>query len=171
VTKLRPSAAFVGLGANISHPRFGPPRQTLEAALRELDRRKAQLHRLSPWYRSAPVPLSDQPWYVNAVAEVVTTLSADALLAEMHAVEEVFGRIRSVPNAARIIDLDLLDFNGEIAAGGPGLATLPHPRLAQRAFVLRPLADLAPDWRHPVTGAAIGDLLAALPADQIVERL
>jgi 2-amino-4-hydroxy-6-hydroxymethyldihydropteridine diphosphokinase len=75
-----------------------------------------------------------------------------------------------VPNAARLIDLDLLDFDGETAVGGPGRAILPHPRMEGRAFVLRPLADLAPDWRHPRTGASIQTLLAALPADQVIER-
>ena len=117
------------------------------------------------------MPASDQPWYVNAVAEVASELPADALLAELHAVEAEFGRRRTVPNAARPIDLDLLDYHGEIAAGGPGRATLPHPRMTGRAFVLRPLADLAPDWRHPVTGQPIGELLAALPADQVAERI
>ena len=84
-------------------------------------------------------------------------------------VEAEFGRRRTVPNAARPIDLDLLDYHGEIAPSGPGRAILPHPRMIGRAFVLRPLADLAPDWRHPVTGQSIGELLAALPADQVVE--
>ena len=92
-----------------------------------------------------------------------------ALLAELHAVEAAFGRARTVPNAARPIDLDLLDYRGQIASGGPGRATLPHPRLAGRAFVLRPLADLAPDWRHPVTGQPIRALIEALPVDQIAE--
>jgi 2-amino-4-hydroxy-6-hydroxymethyldihydropteridine diphosphokinase len=105
------------------------------------------------------------------VAEVETGLAADALLARMHEVEDAFRRVRTVPNAARLIDLDLLDFNGEIAAGGPGRAILPHPRMELRAFVLRPLADLAPHWRHPRTGVTISALLAALPADQIIERL
>lgn len=132
----------------------------------ELGRRGVQVLRVSPWYRTAPVPASDQPWYENAVAEVATGLSADALLAEMHAVEAAFGRARTVPNAARPIDLDILDFHGQIAPGGPGRATLPHPRMADRAFVLRPLADLAPGWRHPVTGKPIAALLAALPPDQ-----
>lgn len=127
--------------------------------------------RLSPWYKSAPVPASDQPWYVNAVAEVAFQLTADALLAELHAVEDAFGRVRGEPNAARLIDLDLLDFRGQVARGGPGQATLPHPRLSGRAFVLRPLADLAPDWRHPLTGLPIGQLLAGLPAAQVAERL
>jgi 2-amino-4-hydroxy-6-hydroxymethyldihydropteridine diphosphokinase len=143
----------------------------LEAALASLQSRGIEVRQVSPWYRTAPVPASDQPWYINAVAEVSANLTADRLLAELHAVEEAFGRVRSVPNAPRLIDLDLLDFRGEIAPGGPGKATLPHPRMTFRAFVLRPLADLAPDWHHPVTGASIQALVAALPGDQITERL
>jgi 2-amino-4-hydroxy-6-hydroxymethyldihydropteridine diphosphokinase len=166
-----PAPIFIGLGANLDHPRYGPPRRALEAALGELGHRGVAVHRVSPWYRTAPVPASDQPWYVNAVAEVATALSADRLLALMHEVEDAFGRVRTVPNAARMIDLDLLDFRGETAAGGPGRAILPHPRLEGRAFVVRPLADLAPAWRHPRTGASIQALLAALPADQGIERM
>jgi 2-amino-4-hydroxy-6-hydroxymethyldihydropteridine diphosphokinase len=165
------NSIFIAIGANLPHERYGSPRQTLEAALAELGRRGIRTVRLSPWYRTAPVPASDQPWFVNAVAEVASDLAADVVLAELHAVEAAFGRARTVPNAARPIDLDLLDYRGEIAAGGPGRAILPHPRMAGRAFVLRPLADLAPDWRHPVTGQSIGDLLAALPSDQTAERL
>ena len=164
------TSAFIGLGANLSHERFGPPRQTLEAALIELGRRGVRPVRVSPWYSTAPIPASDQPWYVNAVAEVVSDLPADSLLAELHAVEAFFGRARTVPNAARPIDLDLLDFNGEIAAGGPQRATLPHPRMTERAFVLLPLADLAPQWRHPVSGLSVRALIEALPADQIAIR-
>jgi 2-amino-4-hydroxy-6-hydroxymethyldihydropteridine diphosphokinase len=160
-------SVFIGLGANLPHECFGSPRRTLEAALAELARRGVRMVRVSPWYRTAPVPASDQPWYVNAVAEVASDLPADALLAELHAVEAAFGRARTVPNAARPIDLDLLDFHGEIAAGGPGRATLPHPRMTDRAFVLLPLADLAPEWRHPVSGLSVGTLIEALPADQI----
>jgi 2-amino-4-hydroxy-6-hydroxymethyldihydropteridine diphosphokinase len=162
---------FIGLGANLSHPDYGAPQQTLEAALAELDRRGVRLLDLSPWYRTAPVPVSDQPWYVNAVAKVGTDLPADGLLLLLHEVEEAFGRVRSVPNAPRRIDLDLLDFHGEIAPGGPGKAILPHPRLAGRAFVVRPLADLAPDWCHPVTNTPINALVGALPTGQIIERL
>ena len=162
---------YIGLGGNLPHPQYGSPKATLEAALASLRGREIEVRRVSPWYRTAPLPASDQPWYINAVAEISAHLPADRLLAELHAVEEEFGRVRSVPNAPRLIDLDLLDFRGEIAPGGPGKATLPHPRMTGRAFVLRPLADLAPDWRHPVTGASIGALVAALPGDQIIERL
>ena len=164
------NSIFVGAGANLTHERYGAPRQTLEAALDELGRHGVRTLRLSPWYRTAPVPASDQPWFVNAVAEMASDLPADALLAALHAVETAFGRRRTLPNAARPIDLDLLDYHGEIAAGGPGRATLPHPRMIGRAFVLRPLADLAPDWHHPVTGQPISELLAALPPDQVAER-
>ncbi len=158
---------FIGAGANLPHPTFGSPRETLEAALAEFACRDVVVLRRSRWYQTAPVPASDQPWYVNVVAEVATRLSADELLAVLHAIEEEFGRVRSIPNAPRLIDLDLLDFRGEIAAPGLGKATLPHPRMAGRAFVLRPLADLAPEWRHPVTGASIQALLAAIPPDQV----
>lgn len=164
-------AVFVGAGANLPHPRFGQPRQTLEAAFSELGRRNVTVKRLSPWYGTAPVPVSDQPWYVNVVAEVTTALTADDLLSVLHEVERVFGRVRSLPNAARLIDMDLLDYCGKIAAGGPGQATLPHPRMGERAFVLWPLRDLAPDWRHPVTGATIQALVAALPGDQAVSPI
>jgi len=164
-------AIYIGLGGNLPHPQYGPPRATLEAALTTLTDRGIEVRQVSPWYRTAPVPASDQPWYFNAVAEISATLPADQLLAELHAVEQEFGRVRGVPNAPRLIDLDLLDFRGEIGPGGPGKATLPHPRMTGRAFVLRPLADLVPGWRHPVTGTPIEALVAALPADQVTERL
>ena len=166
-----PGAVFIGVGGNLPHPLHGPPRQTLQAALQALERHGVRLLRVSPWYRTAPVPASDQPWFVNAVAEVSTALDATRLLAALHAVERDFGRVRSVANAPRIVDLDLLDFQGEISPGGEGAPVLPHPRLHQRAFVLRPLADLAPGWRHPVNGRSIDTLLADLPADQRIERL
>lgn len=171
MTNLGHGRIYIGLGGNLPHPEIGPPKATLQAALRELGEMGIVLERLSPWYRTAPVPASDQPWFVNAVAEVSTDLSADQLLARMHVVEEAYGRVRSVTNAARLIDLDLLDFRGEVAIGGPDRATLPHPRLAGRAFVLRPLADLVPNWRHPVTNVPIAALVAALPSDQLIERL
>ncbi|WP_296328700.1 2-amino-4-hydroxy-6-hydroxymethyldihydropteridine diphosphokinase [Reyranella sp.] len=160
---------FIGAGANLPHPSYASPRETLQAALLELDRRGIRVLRYSRWYRTAPVPASDQPWYVNVVAEVATSLSADDLLATLHEIEDLFGRVRSVPNAPRLIDLDLLDYRGEIAAPGAGRAILPHSRMSERAFVLRPLADLAPTWRHPVSGTPIHDLLKALPADQVAQ--
>ena len=157
---------YIGAGANLSHPIYGSPREILEAAFERLAQRGVRVVRISPWYRTAPIPASDQPWYRNAVIEVGTDLAPDRLLEVLHEVEEVFGRLRSVPNAPRTIDLDLLDYRGKVVPEGQGRAVLPHPRMSNRAFVLRPLADLAPLWRHPVTAAPIQALLTALPEDQ-----
>ncbi|MCW5748961.1 MAG: 2-amino-4-hydroxy-6-hydroxymethyldihydropteridine diphosphokinase [Alphaproteobacteria bacterium] len=163
---------YIGLGANLDHPRHGPPQRTLARALTRLAGMGVRTVRRSRWYRSSPVPPSDQPWYVNAVAEVRTGLAADATLAALHRVEHDFGRVRGERDAARWIDLDLLDYDSlQKSNAGEGLAVLPHPRLHLRAFVLLPLAELAPDWRHPVSGEPIAALIARLPPDQSVEPL
>ena len=165
---------FIGLGANLDGP-WGPPAASIARALAELPARGVTVTRRARLYRSAPVPASDQPWFVNTVAAVATDLSPDALLAVLHAVEAAAGRVRRERWEARVLDLDLLDHDGRVqAGGGPGQAVLPHPRLAGRAFVLLPLAELAPGWKHPVTGRSIGDLIAALdpaqPAKPVPER-
>jgi 2-amino-4-hydroxy-6-hydroxymethyldihydropteridine diphosphokinase len=150
---------LVGLGANLPS-RFGAPAATLEAALDLLGGSGIRVLGRSPWYESAPVPISDQDWYVNGVAEVATELPPDGLLRQLHAIERAFGRTRTVPNAARPIDLDLLDYDGMIESGWP---VLPHPRMHERGFVLLPLLDVAPDWRHPVSGLDAARLLDAAP--------
>ena len=112
----------------------------------------------------APVPISDQPWYLNAVAEATTELDAASTLAALHRIERRFGRIRAERNAARVLDLDLLDFAGMVSDASD--LVLPHPRLHERAFVLLPLGELCPDWVHPLSGIAIQDLITMIPADQ-----
>ncbi len=154
---------LIGLGANLPGD-FGPPRATLEAVLRAFPKVGIELVQLSRWYESEPQPPSDQPWYANAVADVATTLRPAALLEELHALEAEFGRVREAPNAARTVDLDLLAYGDEVQPG-PSLI-LPHPRLQDRAFVLEPLVDLAPEWRHPVLGRTARQLLDALPPGQ-----
>lgn len=154
---------LLGLGGNLPHPDFGSPKETLGEALRRLSERGVRLVALSPWYKTAPVPVSDQPWYQNAVAEVATDLTPAALLALLHEVEAELGRVRGQLNAARIIDLDLLDFKGIVSKSGES-PMLPHPRLHLRAFVLLPLGDLVPAWRHPVSGKSVAELIAALPS-------
>jgi 2-amino-4-hydroxy-6-hydroxymethyldihydropteridine diphosphokinase len=159
---------LIGLGGNLPSP-AGPPPQTFAAALAALGGYGCRVVVRSPLYRTAPVPISDQPWFVNAVAQLATGLGPEALLAALLAVEARFGRQRGVANAARTLDLDLLAYD-EICRDGPGL-TLPHPRLHLRAFVLRPLVDLAPDWRHPRLGRTARELLAALPPGETVEPM
>ena len=120
--------------------------------------------RRSRWYRSAPQPLSTQPWFVNGVAVVETRLSPLALLAELQAIERRFGRHRGRPNAARTLDLDLLAFGGRTVSHRRLI--LPHPHLHERAFVLLPLREVAPGWRHPGSGLSVSDLVSRLPPGQ-----
>lgn len=150
---------LIGLGANLPGP-SGSRRATLLAALDWLGARGVRTVARSPWYDSAAWPDPAQPRYRNAVAAVETSLDPPAFLALLHEAEAAFGRVRGARNAARAIDLDLLDYDGQIRAEAP---VLPHPRLAERAFVLLPLRDLAPDWHHPRTGVTVTSLLAALP--------
>jgi 2-amino-4-hydroxy-6-hydroxymethyldihydropteridine diphosphokinase len=160
----------IGLGANLSQPRYGGPQGACEAALEALRAAGVAVLRRSRWYRSAPVPASDQPWFVNAVAELETGLSAPELLDLLHRIEWQMGRERRIRDEARVIDLDLLIYGDTVS--GPGeTPVLPHPRLAERAFVVLPLAELAPDWRHPQTGQGLAEMVRALPADQQAEPI
>jgi 2-amino-4-hydroxy-6-hydroxymethyldihydropteridine diphosphokinase len=151
---------FIGLGANLPSV-AGPPQATLDAALAELKAAGVRILRRSRWYSSPAWPNPSDPEFVNAVAELETPLGAAALLRLLHKIEAGLGRERGAPNAPRTIDLDLLDFRGAVAAGPEG-PVLPHPRLHQRGFVLLPLAEIAPDWRHPVSRRGIAELIAAL---------
>jgi 2-amino-4-hydroxy-6-hydroxymethyldihydropteridine diphosphokinase len=161
---------LLGLGANLPSARHGAPQATLKAALDALAAERVVVDRLSPWYRSAPVPMADQPWYVNAVAAVSTKLGPMQLLDLLHRIERRFGRVRRTRNEPRVLDLDLLDFDALVSQGGAE-PVLPHPRLHQRAFVLLPLRDVAPQWRHPVLGRSVEELIAALPKGEQVERM
>ncbi|MBB4284761.1 2-amino-4-hydroxy-6-hydroxymethyldihydropteridine diphosphokinase [Roseospira goensis] len=161
---------LIALGSNLPG-RAGSPRETVEGALAALPEVGVRVLTRSAWYRSAPVPPSDQPWFVNGVAAVAFegTDPAD-LMARLHSVEATFGRRRDgLRNAARTLDLDLLDMAGVVRAREP---TLPHPRMTGRAFVLYPLAEVAPDWRHPVDGRPLAALIAALgPLPAGLERM
>lgn len=171
---------IIGLGANLPHPEYGPPAHTLEAALAALGERGIGVARRSRWFASPPWPasLSGQPWYVNGAAALETDLAADDLLRTMHEVEWAFGRVRMERWAPRRIDLDLIAHGDATApvTGAHGVAALPHPRMAERAFVLLPLKDIAPDWRHPVTGLHVDQMIAAAdrcgvePLDAVHEK-
>src|SRR5262249_22394948 len=123
----------------------------------------------SRWFESAPVPPSDQPWFVNGAAVVDTSLSPVDLLALLHATEQRFGRERRQVNEARILDLDLIAYGDLVRTDAPPI--LPHPRLQERAFVLLPLADLVPDWRHPVDGRSLSEMIRGLPVGQSIQPL
>ena len=158
------SRLFIGLGANLTPDGYASPREGCVAAVSALADEGVHLSALSHWYESAPVPISDQPWYLNAVAEATTELDASSTLAALHYIERRFGRVRTERNAARVLDLDLLDFAGMVSDAS--YLALPHPRLHERAFVLLPLGELCPDWVHPASGIKIQDLIAMIPANQ-----
>lgn len=148
--------AYVALGANL-----GDAAQTLRDALRALDKVSGvRLLRASSLYRTAPID-SSGPDYINAVAEVGTTLTAPALLSAMQAIENAAGRERPYHNAPRTLDLDLLLY-GNACIASPTL-TVPHPRMNERAFVLVPLAEVAP---HLVSATALAKV-----RDQAIERM
>jgi len=159
---------LIGLGANLTNPKYGTPRETLEAVLPALRDAGVKVCRRSRWYRSAPVPASDQPWFVNGVAAVDTDLPPEALLKVLHRIEADFGRVRKDQNEARVLDLDLLAYDDTLSGSGEALH-LPHPRLAERAFVLLPLQELAADWVHPRLRKTVNELVHELSGDQICE--
>ena len=117
---------------------------------------------LSRWYTSAAVPDGSGPSYINGVISLAGNPDPAALLGALHALEAAADRRRSVPNAPRTLDLDIVDMAGTLRASPDPI--LPHPRAHLRAFVLLPLRDVAPDWTHPVSGQTLDSLIAALPA-------
>lgn len=163
---------LVAIGANLAADGYSSPLATCQAAVSALeDMADIDVVAVSRWYESEPVPASDQPWFVNGVLQLETDLEPKALMDGLHRLEASFGRVRRTPNEARPLDLDIVDYDGLVEPGDSetGTPTLPHPRMAERAFVLMPLRDLlheagATDWRHPTTGQGIGGLIAMLPS-------
>lgn len=148
----------IALGANLPS-KAGSPLETLQAIIGQFPEFDIRVNEVSHWYETTPVPASDQPLYVNGVADIETTLSPKSLLKTLLAIEDTYGRARGEVNAARTLDLDILDFEGRTEAGPP---ILPHPRLENRAFVLIPLRDIAPNWQHPVSDIGIDALVSNL---------
>jgi 2-amino-4-hydroxy-6-hydroxymethyldihydropteridine diphosphokinase len=161
---------LIGLGGNLPSG-VGTPDVTIAAAVEAMAAAGLRIEARSRNYRSAPVPPSAQPWYVNAVLAVATDLPPRDLLSLLHRIEAKFGRERREVNGARTLDLDLLAYDERVQAGDEGEPDLPHPRLHHRAFVLLPLAEVAPGWRHPITGETVEHLIAALPEDQVAEPI
>ena len=154
---------LIALGANLPSQHGAPP-ETLAAAVSALTAQNINIVNASRIWLTAPIPASDQPWYHNQVVQVETGQTPFALLETLQRIENDFGRVKTVRNAPRVLDLDLIAYHDEIL-DRPELI-VPHPRLHQRAFVLLPLQEIAPDWAHPVTGQPLSALIAALPNGQ-----
>ncbi|WP_375202550.1 2-amino-4-hydroxy-6-hydroxymethyldihydropteridine diphosphokinase [Hyphococcus sp.] len=126
--------------------------------------RVSHLKKVSSLYETPAWPDPADPPFVNAAAEIETDMGPEALMAALHAIEAGFGRRRSERNAPRTLDLDLLAYHELVSGEDEPGPVLPHPRLDARAFVLAPLAEIAPDWRHPVSGERAAALLQAADA-------
>ncbi len=153
---------FIALGANLPSI-YGSPEETLHKSIEAIEARGIKILLRSSVWLSAPVPVSDQPWYRNAVIAVSTVLSPLSLMQELHSIESDFGRVRGMRNAARVLDLDLIAYGDDIVDEG---VNIPHPRAHERAFVLRPLYEISPNWVHPVLKLGVGDLILSLPEGQ-----
>lgn len=154
---------LIALGANLPSA-AGPPRRTLDQTLGLFPSYGLDVVVKSRWYRTPAVAPTAQPDFFNGVANVRSALPPEELLAMLHRIEAQFGRVRRRRWEARTLDLDLIDYDGMIRRPkiqGSSLA-LPHPLAAERAFVLVPLAEIAPAWRHPVSGETAGRLLERL---------
>lgn len=150
---------LIALGSNLPSP-AGLPADTIKAAIATLEDRGIQTVMSSRLYRSEAWPNAADPPFTNAVARVLTALEPETLLMELHRIEQLFGRLPGARNAPRTLDLDILDYDGRIEPGPPAL---PHPRMKDRAFVLFPLAEIAPDWRHPLSKFSAAELIVNLP--------
>ncbi|MGE4482642.1 2-amino-4-hydroxy-6-hydroxymethyldihydropteridine diphosphokinase [Acidocella sp.] len=157
---------LIAIGANLPDKTGNTPLETCEAAAAAI----CAIPGLgfvaqSPWYRSRAIPVSSQPDYCNGMIRMTGAIDPALLLRHLQEIETRFGRERSVPNAARTLDLDIIDMAGMIRATPDPV--LPHPRAHLRAFVLRPLLDVSPAWRHPVLRQNVTTLLAELPPQDI----
>ncbi len=163
---------LIGIGGNIF---FGaqPVLATLKSALQVMPEYGIRINKCSSFYHSRPVPVSDQPWFFNAVVSCATHLSPHELLSALLSIEEKFGRVRpkdgAIKNAARTLDLDIIDYDRKIISNDA--LDLPHPRLTSRAFILLPLFEIVPEWKHPVTGESIASLAHNLTADDLANTL
>ncbi len=173
---------LIGLGSNLTTEQYFTSGDVINAALRELEKENIVIDLCSGFYETEPVPVSDQPWFINAVAKINTDLGAKKLLNRLHKIEEKIGRIRRDRWEARVIDIDLLCYNDLILPDMENWFSLandihckemivPHSRMHERNFVLIPLQEIVPHWVHPVLGKNIQQLLNESKTTGIVRKI
>ncbi len=151
---------YLALGSNM-----GDRQANLRAAIEDISAAGIAVSRESPIYETEPVGYTQQRWFLNMVVEAETALFPMQLVTRTAKIERALGRVRTIPNGPRTIDIDILLY-GDAVIHSPRLE-VPHPRMHERRFVLAPLADLAPDLRHPVLRKSVRQLLQAAPAETI----
>ncbi len=174
------SFGLLALGSNLPS-QFGSPIQTLQESLIHLNRNDVHIRAVSRFFQTPCFPAGAGPDYVNAAVSIHTTLSAADLLTQLHKIESTFGRERLTRWGTRPLDIDLIGFESQVLPNAsvwarwhdlpperqtqeaPEELILPHPRLQDRGFVLAPLKDIAPDWKHPVLGRTVTQMFADLP--------
>lgn len=157
------STAYLSLGSNV-----GDRERNLRTAIERLNA-LGRVEAVSSFYETEPVEVTDQPWFINCAVKMITTKSPLDLLAGVLAIERSMGRERTRPKGPRNIDIDILLYGDQVIAE-PGL-TIPHPGLAERMFVLAPLAEIAPEARHPALGNTIVQLRDAILGGAAVRKM
>lgn len=181
---MKSALIIVALGANVTST-VGNPQETLQIALGLINQREFDVLRVSSWWRTPSYPAESGDDFVNAVATLGSSLPPAALLGQLHEVEAELGRVRQKRWEPRSCDLDLIAYDDQIAPDTaevtrlmalgltaidhppPEQLILPHPRMHERGFVLAPMAEVAPDWRHPILGRTTAEMLADLPAEHL----
>tara|TARA_B100001175_G_C19163066_1_gene473789 strand:- start:19 stop:513 length:495 start_codon:yes stop_codon:yes gene_type:complete len=159
---------FISVGSNIPKDKSLSLIDNCKKAINSLKKYNIFLVRVSNWYKTEPIPVSGQPWFVNSVIEIKTMLTSKQTLNSLHEIESSYGRIRAQKNESRTLDLDIIDFNNEISNFSP---ILPHPRMHKRLFVLYPLVELSPNWVHPILNQNINTLINNISYKQKIQRL
>ena len=160
---------YIGIGSNLNGKNNETPLQNCKKALVEL-KKEVNICKISSWYKSEPIPVSNQPWFINGVVEISTNKSSLDLLEFILNIEEFFGRLREKKNEARILDLDIIDYKKKILYKKNKLI-IPHPRMHERSFVLQPLRELNPKWIHPIKKKGLKELISNLNNKQKISKI
>ena len=160
---------YIGIGSNLNGKNNETPLQNCKKAVVEL-KKEVNICKISSWYKSEPIPVSNQPWFINGVVEISTNKSSLDLLEFILSIEKVFGRVREKKNEARILDLDIIDYKKKILYIKNKLI-IPHPRMHERSFVLQPLNELNPKWIHPIKKKGIKELIRNLNDKQKISKI
>ncbi len=155
---------LIALGSNLNSEAYGDPLKNCHKAI-EFLKKRFELEKISNFYETEPIPKSNQEMYVNGVVSVKTTLLPEKILEELMSIEKIFKRVRHFKNESRVIDLDLLCYNGIILKDKH--LQLPHPRMHLRRFVMQPLCDINKDWEHPVLKVKAENILKNLANQKI----